>query len=48
MVAGVRRNWIEAAFDEMTKIAGSVDNFIKNNLHFSDEDIKELQDNYLE
>ena len=48
MVAGVRRNWIEAAFDEMTKIAGSVEAFIKNNLHFSDEDIKELQDNYLE
>lgn len=48
MVAGVRRNWIESAFDEMTKIAGSVDNFIKNNLHFTDEDIKELQDNYLE
>ena len=48
MVCGVRLNWLESAFDEMVKIAGSVDNFIRYNLHFSDEDIKELRDNYLE
>lgn len=48
MVAGVRRNWLEAALDEMKKQAGSIPSFIKNNLHFSDEDLKHLKDNYLE
>ena len=48
MVCGVRLNWLEAAFDEIDKIAGDLDTFIRNNLHFSDKDIKELRDNYLE
>ena len=48
MVAGVRRNWLEAAFDEMEKQSGSIENFILEKLHFSKEDQKELQDNYLE
>lgn len=48
MVAGVRRNWLEAAFDEMEKQAGSIDDFILEKLHFTKEDQKELQDNYLE
>ncbi len=46
-VAGVRRNWIEAAFDEMEKQAGTIDNFIHEELHLSDEDLRNLQKNYL-
>ncbi len=46
-VAGVRRNWIEAAFDEMEKQSGTIENFIHQELHLSDEDLNELQENYL-
>ncbi len=46
-IAGVRKNWMEAAFDEMKKQAGSIDSFLENNLNLSKEDRKELQDNYL-
>ncbi len=46
-VAGVRRNWIEAAFDEMEKQAGTIDNFINQELHLSEEDLEELRNNYL-
>lgn len=46
-IAGVRRNWMEAAFDEMKKQAGSIDSFLENNLNLSKEDRKELQENYL-
>lgn len=48
MVAGVRRNWLEASFDEMERQSGSIENFFLEKLHFSKEDQKELQDNYLE
>lgn len=47
MIAGVRRNWLEAAFDEMEKQSGSVENFIHEKLHLSDEDLQALRDNYL-
>ncbi len=48
MIAGVRENWLEAAFDEMKKQAGSIPAFIHDKLLLSNEDICILKDNYLE
>ncbi|MGN1120389.1 MAG: tyrosine-protein phosphatase [Oscillospiraceae bacterium] len=38
-----RRSFLEAAFDEMEKIAGSVEEFIRTNLQFSDGDIEQMR-----
>lgn len=48
IVAGVRENFLRAAFDEIdTKFSG-IDSYIHNQLHFNDEMIEEMKKNYLE
>ena len=48
IVAGVRENFLRAAFDEIENTFGGFDNYFHNQLHFTDEMIEEMKDNYLE
>lgn len=48
LLAGVRENFIRAAFDEIDSKYNGFDSYVRNQLHFTDEMIKEIQDNYLE
>ncbi len=48
IVAGVRENFIRAAFDEIDTKYNGIDNYIHNELHFTDEMIEEMKENYLE
>lgn len=48
IVAGVRENFLRAAFDEIDTNFGGIDSYIHNQLGFTDEMIQEMKDNYLE
>jgi protein-tyrosine phosphatase len=48
MLAGVRENWIKAAFDEINTKFQGIDNYLHNQLELSDSDLKDLKSNYLE
>lgn len=48
IVAGVRENFLRAAFDEIDTKYNGIDSYIHNQLHFSDEMIEEMKENYLE
>lgn len=43
-----RESFIQEIFNTMRKVAGSPINYIKQELGFTDEDIKTMQDNYLQ
>lgn len=45
---GVEREYIETAFHTAEEEYGSIENFIKNGLNISDEDIKKLRNKFLE
>lgn len=45
---GVEREYIETAFHTAEEEYGSLENFIKNGLNISDEDIKKLRNKFLE
>ena len=45
---GVEREYIETAFHTAEEEYGSLENFIKNGLNMSDEDIKKLRNKFLE
>ena len=47
-VAGVRENYLKAAFDAIDNKFGGFDSYLHNQLHFTDEMIQEMRDNYLE
>jgi protein-tyrosine phosphatase len=48
MLAGTRRNWIEAAFFEMERQYGSVESYLKEGLGLSDPDLAKLRKEYTE
>ncbi len=48
IVAGVRENFLRAAFDEIDTHFGGIDSYIHNQLGFTDAMIQEMKDNYLE
>lgn len=48
IAAGVRANFLEAAFDEIDKRYGGMDKFIRDDLGFTSSMIEEMKDNYLE
>jgi len=48
MLAGVRENWIRAAFDEIDNRFSGIDSYLHNQMELTDEDIEEIKDNYLE
>lgn len=48
MLAGVERNWLLSAMDEIETLFGGFDSYLRQELLFSDEERKELQDIYLE
>ncbi len=48
MLAGVRENWIRAAFDEIDNRFNGMDSYLHNQMELTDEDIEEIKDNYLE
>lgn len=47
VMAGVLKNWLEAAIDEIDKRYGSRINFITEGLHFSKEKQENMRNNYL-
>ena len=48
MVAGVRENYLRKMFDVIDNEFHGMDAFLHNQLKFTDEEINEIQDNYLE
>ncbi len=48
ILAGVRENFIRAAFDYIDKNYNGIDSYLHNEMQFTDERIKDRRDNYLE